>query len=63
MSFLRNFSLFVMTICSVAALISILVCRSLDKPLYMSNSKDRIEKLEKEYDLNDTEEDTGKDTK
>ena len=45
-----------MTICGVAALISILVCWILDKPLYMSNSKSRIEKLEKEYGINNEEE-------
>lgn len=45
-----------MVICSIAALISILVCWILDKPLYMSNSKSRIEKLERKYGLNDTAE-------
>lgn len=51
MSFLKNLSLFAMAICGVAALISILVCWILDKPLYMSNSKSRIEKLEKKYGI------------
>lgn len=53
MSLLRNLSLFAMAICGVAALISILVCWILDKPLYMSNSKDRIERLEKKYNINE----------
>lgn len=51
MSLLRNLSLFAMTICGVSALISILVCWILDKPLYMSNSKSRIEKLEQKFDI------------
>ena len=46
-----------MAICGVAALISILVCWILDKPLYMSNSKSRIEKLEKKYGLSDEDDD------
>lgn len=62
MSFLRILSLFAMAICGVAALISILVCWILDKPLYMSNSKSRIEKLEKKYGLNDTEENADENT-
>lgn len=45
-----------MAICGVATLISVLVGWILDKPLYMSNSKTRIESLEREYGLNDTEE-------
>lgn len=53
MSFLRNLSLFAMVICGIAALISILVCWMLDKPLYMSNSKSRIEKLEKKYGISE----------
>lgn len=51
MSLLRNLSLFAMAICGVATVIAILVCWILDKPLYMSNSKKRIESLESEYGI------------
>lgn len=47
-----------MVICGVAALISVLVCWILDKPLYMSNSKSRIEILEQVFDINTEGENT-----
>lgn len=52
MSFLRNISLFAMTILNVVALILIVICLIRDSPLYLDNSESRIEALEQSNDIN-----------
>ena len=53
MSFLRILSLFAMTILAVAAILAILICWIIDKPLYLDDLDTRIGRLEKKYNVED----------